>query len=213
MLQTYDCNFMNRNILLTFFFISHGLMNFQTNAFNKSEWVTCDFLNKQRWRYEEIQRDQLWFPVNNDVALSKFNLMQKNLINFLNVVVSLDIAHLIPSFEAYPGSYSGITSSDTLSNPAVPLAFHHFQQLHRPLSLQDLSRNGVRKIWVGRIFRGSWNAFQFRIWSRAKFNATSWAMLNFTLANAKEFRYFALYLQLPFLFHVRVCFSRDGHMV
>ena len=150
--DTHDDKRFDTNFMLILYFISHGLMDFRIRV---EEWVSCQLANTLRFRYAEIHRNARWYkdPTYLPSAMADFQNELKNFQIFLQVLVSLDLAHLVPSFEKYIEGHVQLTGPDEIDNPVIPVFHHHMLEMHRPISLQNLARNCIRKELGGQHFQ------------------------------------------------------------
>ena len=75
----------------------------------------------------------------------------ENLEVLLRVLEGLDLAHLIPSLDDYQQEFKEMT--DKFDKPIVDILVPHLKQMKRPISLQDISKNCIRKSIGGNHFQ------------------------------------------------------------
>ena len=142
----------DKNVLLISYFISHGLMDFRSRV---DEWIPCQIADFMRFRYVDLQwmasTPRLYPHLTRSMA--KFQNALKNFQIFLQLLVSLDLAHLVPSYEKYIEGHVRLTSREEINNPVIPIFQQHLIEMRRPISLQNIARNCIRKELGGQDFQ------------------------------------------------------------
>ena len=86
-------------------------------------------------------------------AIPEFQNALKNFQFLLQILVSLDLAHLVPSYEKYIDGHVRLTSPKEIDNQVVSIFQQHLVEMRGPISLQNMARNCIRKELGGQHFQ------------------------------------------------------------